>query len=120
MNNYIIILSLFLLIAISCQAESRSELRKRIGNANSAAHKQKNRADNCEKNFNNHKNNANNQFIIIDDDREYIALDKHNNYIGTIIDKFSIGFGCRISSFLLNAEELPYKCTIFYDITLNT
>jgi hypothetical protein len=91
MNNYLIILSLLLLIAISCQAESRSELRKRIGNANSAAHKHKNRADNCEKNFNNHKNNANNQFIIIDDDREYIALDKHNNYIGTIIDKFSIG-----------------------------
>jgi hypothetical protein len=91
MNNKIIILSLLLLIVISCQAKSRSELQKQLGNANSALHKHKGRADNCEKNFNNHKNNANNQFIIIDDDREYIALDKNNNYIGTIIDKFSLG-----------------------------
>ena len=75
MNNKIIILSLLLLIVISCQAKSRSELQKQLGNANGALHKHKARADNCEKNFNNHKNNANNQFIIIDDDREYIALD---------------------------------------------
>ena len=90
MNNNIIILSLLLLIVISCQAESRSELRRRVGNANSAAQKQKNRADGCEQNLKNYKNNVENKYIIIDDDKEYIALDKNNNYIGTIIDKFNI------------------------------
>jgi len=114
MNNYIKILSLLLLIVIGCQAKSRSELQKQLGNANSALHKQKNRADNCEKNFNNHKNNVNNQFIIIDDDREYVALDKHNNYIGTIIDKFSIG-----STFGMNFKNqkrtiIPNNYAIFY------
>ncbi len=38
MNNYIIILSLFLLIVIGSQAKSRSELQKQLGNANSALH----------------------------------------------------------------------------------
>ena len=62
-----LLLLLLLLIVINCQAQSRSSLKNQLGNANRALHKHKVRADNCEKNFNNHKNNANNQFIIIDD-----------------------------------------------------
>jgi len=114
MNNNIIILSLLLLIVISCQAQSRSELQKRVSNANSAAHKHKSRADNCEKNFNNYKNEAKNQFIIIDDDHEYIALDKHNNYIGTIIDKFSIGTAHGTNFKNQKRTIIPNNYAIFY------
>lgn len=114
MNNYIIILSLLLLIVISCQAQSRSELKKRIGNANSALHKHKNRADGCEKNFKNYKKDVENQFIIFDDDREYIALDKHNNYIGTIIDNFSVA--TTFGTIFKNQKRtiIPNNYAIFY------
>jgi hypothetical protein len=114
MNNKIITLSLLLLIVISCQAKSRSELQNQLGNAKSALHKHKSRADNCEKNFNNHKNNANNQFIIIDDDREYIALDKNNNYIGTIINKFSIGSAHGVNFKNQKRTIIPNNYAIFY------
>lgn len=114
MNNKIIISSLLLLLVISCQAQSRSSLKNQLGNANGALDKQKARAENCEKNFNNHKINANNQFIIIDDDREYIALDKNNNYIGTIINKFSIGSAHGVNFKNQKRTIIPNNYAIFY------
>jgi hypothetical protein len=114
MNNNIIILSLLLLIVISCQAESRSELRKRVSNANLAAHKQKNRANDCEQNLKNYKHNVENKYIIIDNDKEYIALDKNNNYIGTIIDKFNMArtYGTIFKN--QNRTIIPNNYAIFY------
>jgi hypothetical protein len=114
MNNKIIISSLLLLLVISCQARSKLELQKQLGNANGALREHKARADNCEKNFNKHKNNANNKFIIIDDDREYIALDKNNNYIGTIIGKFSLGSVHGVNFKNQKRTIIPNNYAIFY------
>ena len=108
------ILFIILFILECSYAKSRSELTRALSNARHSSNKNANKHKQCINDYNNYKNIAEDKYIIISPNYEYLSLDKSNKYIGTIINNFNIVFTYGNKFIIQNRTIIPNNHSIFY------
>ena len=106
---------LIVLFILDCSyAKSKSELSRALGNARHDSNKNANKHKQCINDYNNYKNIAEDKYIIISPNDEYLSLDKSNKYIGTIINNFNIVSTYGNKFIIQNRTIIPNNHSIFY------
>jgi len=111
----ILFLSLMLIASFiaSCDARSRSELQKALGNANSKIHRVEQKLNQAHADCNKFKSSLD-HMIPMSDSYEFVIYDKNNNFLGTTTSLSFINFEGAAKFDIRPKAVIPNDHVIFY------